>query len=591
MFIRAAILGIIGTWSLSTTAGKAFEEFKKKHEATERTWKELREPFGSPNQKVLSFLGTTLPDGQGAACVVGLNDVGKSLRISMARGPFTFYFPTVGLQRTVHTATDTSLHGVDDNEEIDINYARLNASQAVVAVKEGDRASHCFFDPTKGTAEPAENLMKRYLPPREDILDEHEPTVDPNAEKGDPYGLASCGGKPIRKIDLSKQFNPTRQQNDGTCYSFARTATLEAGIYRLTGKKPPPLDEEFGTCLTQVQKPWWDLKAIEARAKRAQEARDGKSYLDGESSEEILGGMQTLLNTKASAPHGSFHRFYETLKNEQAKLGSSFQAPKTPIGDLIQAAQLEQLTRHHIDLFRKQNPSNPTAGMKFQDWKVRGLPANTSSTKNAMWELVTKKVPQIFNDSLHSSLIHHKFGDPKFEDRIGSSVMDIRRDIALDEIWGKSRATECRFSNPKLREIVSKITEQLCAGIPVDIGFLLPPSTDVTLNGGKNWVALTNNSNSPSGGHAAVIQGIQFFNGRPYFMMRDSQAYGDKRTPNMSQVRMPFTDACQISSAAVYVTPADPDLRAPGAQCKFDPTKRSVDCAKIEYEKPAEGGH
>ena len=273
---------------------------------------------------------------------------------------------------------------------------------------------------------------------------------------------ASCFGKPVKKVDLSTQFGPSKNQIGGLCYSYASVAALEAAAYRTDGVRRD-ISAEYTASKAFEQ---GDNKSASTRFSDFRENIKTGYYLDGGTDKNT---MSALLKMPYYATSDAYRKEYKKMDDLQS-------------GDV---------KSHFEDGGEGGNPI--TNGLaEIMTAAVYG----TETSRKSQWaNLDLTRIVQHYDQS-NKPKIHIATQGFKVNSLSGySDESDAYLDAAVHIHDSKSKAVlrpphttpaNCGPSNPKVKNNLEQIMKNLCAGIPVVAGVRLVGTKMVNIGDGDD---------------------------------------------------------------------------------------------------------
>lgn len=329
--------------------------------------------------------------------------------------------------------------------------------------------------------------------------------------------LASCGGSPIKKIDLSGQFPKTRQQSGGTC-GDNMTTDLKIAAFKRNFGVAKDYSPQYLSCSGAMQ----EMKCATLRNERYQKMQNGKSFFDGC---QLPIRMASALNT-TQPPRGTFAEEKNQLDKVQASLHSDNPVLGTILWLTGKTESIESYTQKALDKAKVIDVSQEKMSSQLRI-KSRVNPNPEYSSQASDFE---KRIFDV--QPSPGKLPNHT--DLKKD--MGASLGQIDRYLALQDFQNR----HCSPENSE--HMVREIMKHLCLGIPVGVAVLTLPDS-----------------------HAMAAQGMEFIPDPvthrpvPHLVFRNSWREGSKDDPKASVDYIPFSKACAIADYSIYFGPKDTD--------------------------------
>ncbi len=358
----------------------------------------------------------------------------------------------------------------------------------------------------------------------------------PKDESSD-FPAPSCFGQPMPNFELPQFTDLKDQSSEGTCYSYAAVASIEAALYRQTGQKKA-LSREYSTVLSCVKQA--PIKMNERQRRIGDQTRENNFFNSGNE----FSSVKNLLD-RERAP-------WDLSPQQEEEAREAYKKLKNSAGKLSLEAQAQEkiLSINKIEIHNRID----TIIEEIEKLEADVEKSNDQKTKAAKLELLQKKSREkaelkIELDNIDSK-IEKNYSEKSriicdqghcFLQKIKDNSKEVSlRDLEMtdDDIYlrkGKKADDSCDFRHNS--HVIKNIMRNLCIGVPVTAG------TGDTKAGVSNSPEVTPKAEDVSN-HAMVITGVKTINGAPHFTFRNSWGERGKITV------LGFWDACKIEATA-----------------------------------------
>jgi hypothetical protein len=400
--------------------------------------------------------------------------------------------------------------------------------------------------------------------------------------------VAQCFNRPIQEVDLSMQLGPTKAQKGGTCYAYAAVAALEAAAYRTDGIQRNISAEAAAAHMIRQDpsngKDW-----------RFEQVKQDGYYLSGGSLDVM---MDSLLKLDYFADSEAFRKYWDNFNlfsqgAVKSRLPHESQENDSAFDKFVNFTTARIVGRPD-DIKKKwiQNDITTVLG----GYERTNKPKIETEHKKFKHQILFEdyKLPEIYLEQRMSkekneapSGLRGLRGLLKSGQRLSKGKKGAPSEAAEARESGlDSPVTNCGLDNPKVKSNIESIMKSLCSGIPVAAAVVMH-GTKTSSYGDFSTSSVRYNGENPAW-HAMLIQGVRIFNGEPHFVFRNSWDDGYSNPQKNSQAYLPFSEACKIRSASVFLTPNDPPVGQANIRCEGpNPSKAApIKCQKITYREP-----
>lgn len=346
-----------------------------------------------------------------------------------------------------------------------------------------------------------------------------------------------CFGQDMNNFVLDQFVEVKDQGDEGTCYSYAATANIEAALYRQTGTRRS-LSREYATVSHCLRPEKRNYIGILDKIHTPDSEGGYNSFFDGDSQ---LGNIESLLNQERAPwdlppnKKAKLQKYYTELKLKIEKLSSEIRLKTDPLVARRNELQTEkeklenekeQLKRYIVNT---EMPHETFENLKKKYIEIINhlgmIDDEINNNNRTLEELTTPNGKKICEEGVGCYLRKINENTEK------ANLRDLKLNRDTDSDLEESKSSECNSSYNS--QVISKIMRNLCIGVPVAASV-----TNTKINT-KN----SSNKNSEEkfvDAHAMVIKGVKTIEGIPHFVFRNSWG------KNAEETTLSFWEACKI---------------------------------------------
>ncbi len=326
----------------------------------------------------------------------------------------------------------------------------------------------------------------------------------------------SCAGKSIKEMTLASQLGPHKVQKGGTCAAYSAVASMEAALFRQSGKIHN-LSEEFAF-LNYCTKRGADRISvwIDKQREVSPVKRDYLDFLSGAHTEDLIDDLLA----------------YEKIPWADA-------SDKSKLTD-AQAKMSKVLLSNDIE--RKQKELK-LVDLQLEKDQLEADPSSDSKTKKV--EELEKQITKIQYELSNPSYLDRRSicttascAKDEMIDKEGRKFALLKNLERVSYSFEKTATTDCKTQKSAKRRI-ELIEEMLCAGVPVSASMQENATHMYYSKLLAEWTAVDAEEVKDGAKHAFLLVGTKEIAGKPHFVFRNTW----EDSPDYA---IPFSNVCSI---------------------------------------------
>ena len=376
------------------------------------------------------------------------------------------------------------------------------------------------------------------------------------------FDLPTCFGQPMNNFVLDQFVEVKDQGKEGTCYSYAATANIEAALYRQTGNRRS-LSREYATVSHCLRPEKRNSDGILERTYSPNSDGGYSSFFDGG---YHLDNIRSLLdqerapwdlppNKKAEA-----QKYYSELKFKIEKLSNDTRIKTFPLvarqNELnakkeeleTEKKQIESFARTHREITSETKEFNIYL-KRYEEIRdhLKMIDIESDSNNRELEEITTPNGKDIcrngfcYLEKIKGNTETANLRDLELNVDTKSNLVDQKSSDTLFDDPFKDPDQKCNsLSNSK---VTRRIMRNLCIGVPVAASVMntkIQTKNRSTKNSKKRFVPA----------HSMVITGVKTINGTPHFVFRNSWGKDAEETT------LSFLEACKIKQTGSVLNTA-----------------------------------